>query len=274
MAVCDSRGEAPRRRCLGAVGKTDDHSQWEGTQSRKSCNLLRMRTLNAGASLRHKFAALLAVLLVFLAIQSFDAGTGAEGTLSNAFRTMLGVAILVVVFERQRERMAMAVILAAAVAIAWGARHVSGANLDTALSMALGALSSLFAWAAVWVILRDLFRKRAVGAENVLGAICGYLIAGDAWPGANEIAYLAIPAAYSINPDISALLADWRGRHALFSYYSFAQMLTIGFADVTPVRAPATTLSLLAALFGVFYTAVVVSQFVGLAQRRQSPDDQ
>ena len=233
-----------------------------------------MRTLNAGALRKHKYAALLALLLVFLAIQSFDARSGAEGTLSDAFRTMLGVAILVVVFERQRERMAMAVILAAAIAIAWG-RLVSGANLDTALSMALSALTSLFAWAAVWVILRDLFRKRAVGAENVLGAICGYLIAGDAWAGANEIAYLAIPAAYSINPEISALLADWHGRHALFSYYSFAQMLTIGFADVTPVRAPATTLSLLAALFGVFYTAVVVSQFVGLAQsRRQSPDDQ
>ena len=61
----------------------------------------------------------------------------------------------------------------------------------------------------------------------------------------------------------------------LFTYYAFAQVLTIGYSDVTPIRAPATTLSLFSALFGVFYTAVVVSQFVGLAQRgkRQSPDD-
>ena len=85
-----------------------------------------MRTLNAGALRRHKYAALLALLLVFLAIQSFDARPGAEGTLSDAFRTMLGVAILVVVFERQRERMAMAVILAAAIAIAWGASRFRG----------------------------------------------------------------------------------------------------------------------------------------------------
>ena len=56
---------------------------------------------------------------------------------------MLFVAILVVVFERQRERMAMAVIVAAAIAIAWW-RHVSGANLDSGLSMALSALMSLF----------------------------------------------------------------------------------------------------------------------------------
>ena len=43
-------------------------------------------------------------------------------------------------------------------------------------------------------------------------------------------------------------------------------MLTIGYADVTPLRAPASTLSLFGALFGMFYTAIVVSQFVSLAQ--------
>jgi hypothetical protein len=52
----------------------------------------------------------------------------------------------------------------------------------------------------------------------------------------------------------------------LFTYYAFAQVLTIGYSDVTPVRAPATTLSLFAAMFGVFYTAIVVSVFVGLAR--------
>ena len=232
-----------------------------------------MRTLNAGALRSHKYAALLALLLVSLAVKSFDARQGAEGILSDACRTMLGVAMLVVVFERQRERVAMAVIIAPAFAIAWW-RHVSGENLDTALSVALSTLISLFNWAAVVVILRDLFRKQAVGSENVLGAICGYLIAGDAWAGVNEIAYLVVPAAYNINPGISGLLDEWHGRHALFSYYGFAQMLTIGYADVTPVRAPATTLSLLGALFGVFYTAVVVSQFVHLAQSgKRSPDD-
>ena len=43
-------------------------------------------------------------------------------------------------------------------------------------------------------------------------------------------------------------------------------MLMLGYSDVTPVRAPATTLSLFAARFGMFYTAIAISQFVGLAQ--------
>lgn len=122
---------------------------------------------------------------------------------------------------------------------------------------------TVYLWVAVFVILRELFRASA-GAENVLGAICGYLIAGEAWAGVNALGYLLVPAAYSISPDVSALLVDWHGRMALFSYYGLAQMLTIGYTEVTPVRAPATTLSLFAALFGLFYTAVVVSQFVGL----------
>jgi Ion channel len=121
------------------------------------------------------------------------------------------------------------------------------------------------------VILRDLFRTPAGGAQNVLGAICGYLIAGNAWARMNATAYLLVPSAYTINPEVAGLLPDWHGRTALFTYYAFAQMMTIGYSDVTPVHAPATTLSLLAALFGVFYTAVVtavvVSQFVGLAQK-------
>jgi len=147
-------------------------------------------------------------------------------------------------------------------------------SLDHALSLAEQTMLALFLWSAVYVILRDLFRAPTTSTENVLGTICGYLIAGDAWARLNAIAYLLVPSSYSIDSDVAALLPDWHSRVALFTYY--AQVLTIGYSDVTPIRAPATTLSLFAALFGVFYAAVVVSVFVGLAQsgKRQSRDDE
>jgi hypothetical protein len=223
----------------------------------------------------HKYAALLLLLLTLLGTQSFDARAGAKGFVSDAFRAVLGVSILLVVFERRRERAAMAAIFFAAVVIGLG-HYFAAAGLDYALALSSHALKALFLWVAVWVILRKLFRAPQVGAENVLGAICGYLIAGEAWGEVNALTYLLMPAAYSINPAVDALLADWHGRMALFSYYSFAQLLTIGYADVTPVRAPATTLSLFAALFGVFYIGVVVSQLVGMAQsgRHAPPSDE
>jgi hypothetical protein len=216
------------------------------------------------------YAVLLALLLVVLALETFGIRSVAHQIRSDALRTALGVAVWVVVFRQPRERATMAVVLVAVIAVSWG-RYVFATSLDYAVSLVTETSLSLFLWGAVYVILRDLFRKPALGAENVLGAICGYILSGYAWARINAITYLMIPSAYSINPEVTALLPDWHGRAALFTYYTFAQVLTIGYADVTPVRAPATTWSLFAALFGVFYTAVVVSQFVGLAQRRGQP---
>ena len=227
---------------------------------------------SAGGLRQRKYAALLALLCVSLAVETVSA-QGAGRYLSDALGTVLAIAIWFVIFERRRERTTMAVVLVAALALGWG-RYLVAETLDHALSLAEQTVLALLLWSAVYAILRDLFRIGAAGVENVLGAICGYLIAGDAWARMNAITYLLVPSAYSINPEIAALLPDWHGRVALFTYYAFAQVLTIGYSDVTPIRAPATTLSLFAALFGVFYTAVVVSQFVGLAQsgKRRSPD--
>lgn len=215
---------------------------------------------------RHKYVVLLALLVVALAIESFGAQSGAERLRSDALRTVLSVVLWIVVFERPRERRIMAAVLFALLAINWG-RYFTAASLDRALSLAHQVILLLLLWSAVYVILRDLFRAPAAGAESVLGAICGYVIAGSAWGQMNSIAYLLVPSAYSINPVLAGLLHGWHDRMALFTYYAFAQVLTIGYSDVTPVHAPATTLSLFAALFGVFYTAVVIAQFVGLVQR-------
>jgi hypothetical protein len=221
---------------------------------------------------RRKYAILLALLLIVLAVETFSVRSGAEQLRSDALRAVLTVAIWIIVFERPRERATMAAFLLAALLANWG-RYFATASLDRALSLADHVVLSLFLWSAVCVILRDLFRATTAGAENVLGAICGYVIAGHGWAHANSLAYLLVPSAYNINPELALLLPDWHGRLALFTYYAFTQMMTIGYSDVTPVRAPATTLSLFAAMFGVFYTAVVVSQFVGLAQKpkRETP---
>jgi hypothetical protein len=226
---------------------------------------------NATGTHTRRYALLLALLCIALAIETVNA-RGGERFLSDTFRTVLGAAIWVVVFKRPREQVAMAVLVVAATVLSWS-RYFAAETLDHALSLAEQAMLALFLWSAVYVILRDLFRTPTTSAENVLGAICGYLIAGDAWARLNAIAYLLVPSAYSIDPGVAALLPDWHGRVALFTYYAFAQVLTIGYSDVTPVRAPATTLSLFAAMFGVFYTAVVVSVFVGLAQSARSGDD-
>ena len=78
------------------------------------------------------------------------------------------------------------------------------------------------------MILRDLFRARRAGAENVLGAICGYLIAGSAWAQINAIAYLLVPSAYSISPELASLLrAERLGTDALRTVLVIATWIVV-----------------------------------------------
>jgi len=214
---------------------------------------------------RHKYKVLLALLLASIVIQTYGLHAGFPGLLSDVFRTVLSVTIFLVVFRGARERVPAALLLLATVVVGW-TRNFTGGSDDGGLALAFNVLSSLFLWTAVAVILRDLFRTPEAGAGNVLGAICGYVIAADAWSGMNICAYLLAPHSFAFDPSVQEMLPHWHGRLALFCYYSFSQITMLGYSDITPVRAPATTLSLFAALFGMFYTAIVVSQFVGLAQ--------
>jgi len=211
-----------------------------------------------------RYAVLLVLLLFALALESINV-RGGDQSVADVLRLALGVAIWFVVFKRPRERLAIGVVIVVASVLNWG-RYLAPENLHHALSLAEQAMLALFFWSAVCAILRDLFRAPTTSAENVLGAICGYVIAGFAWARLNAIAYLLVPSAFAIDPAVAVLLPSLHGRVALFTYYAFSQVLMLGYSDVTPIRAPATTLSLFAALFGVFYTAIVVSQFVGLAQ--------
>jgi hypothetical protein len=214
---------------------------------------------------RHRNAVLLALLLLAYTFQSFAITARTGGFVSDFVLAGLELAMFVIVFKDPHERAVLAVVLAGATIVGLS-RYLFPAGADSGRALAFYALHAIFLWTAVVVILRDLFRKKEAGSENVLGAICGYLIAGAGWAALNEIAFWFAPGTFSINADLAKLAADWHGRLALFLYYSMAQMLTIGYSDVTPLRAPATTLSLFAALFGLFYTAIVVAQFVGMAQ--------
>jgi hypothetical protein len=218
---------------------------------------------------QRKYTALLVVLLAVVVLQSFATTTGSASLWHDVMATVLGVAVLLVVFQRSALQTAMGLILFIALSSGWMFHARVSSAVHSELAIAQAVALAIFYWVAVWAILRNLLGTPPTGAEDVFGAICGYLIAGQGWAYLNALTYLAAPAAYLFDSKVVSPLADWHGRTALFAYYSYSQMLTIGYAVVTPLRAPATTLSLFAALFGLFYTAVIVSELVGMAQTKR-----
>jgi Ion channel len=117
---------------------------------------------------------------------------------------------------------------------------------------------------AVVVILRSLFSKSVIRGDDVVGAVCGYMIGAMVWGNLYALAYIFVPSAFNVNPAIAVQLEDWQLKRSLFDYLSFTTLTSLGYGDITPVGQPAYSLTWLEVLFGQFYMAVVVAQMVGL----------
>jgi voltage-gated potassium channel len=49
-----------------------------------------------------------------------------------------------------------------------------------------------------------------------------------------------------------------------FSYYSFVTLTTLGYGDITPLTPVARSLSLLEAITGQLYIAILIARLVGI----------
>lgn len=213
--------------------------------------------------LNHRFLILLATLGTVLTVQSLTHGLAASALIADALVILVLLAVFFIVFEQTPQRLAALVAAIAVIAITvahYGLRD----RFEVPLAVGYHALvAAILGWAVVEV-LRGLFAAKAVRTDDVLGAVCGYLLVGAAWANLYALSELLLPGSFSVAPAIQSDLADWHSRRALFSYVSFTTMASLGYSDVTPLRAPATTLSLMEVVFGQFYLAVVVAQIVSL----------
>jgi hypothetical protein len=55
-----------------------------------------------------------------------------------------------------------------------------------------------------------------------------------------------------------------------FIYYSFVTQTTLGYGDITPVTPPARSLSVLNAIIGQLYVAILIARLVGIYIARTS----
>ena len=147
-----------------------------------------------------------------------------------------------------------------------GHRHIGGGDPGhrRIATVAFHVFLIAFLGFAVAVILKDLFHKTVIRGDDVIGAVCGYILGAMVWANLYALAYLFAPSAFNVNPSIIVLLEDWHTKRSLFDYLSFTTLTSLGYGDITPVGQPAFSLTWLEVLFGQFYMAVVVAQMVGL----------
>jgi len=212
---------------------------------------------------QHRHLVLLSALGLGLVMQSIPRGVLGGLVFSRIILALMSLLVLLIVFEHHRSRITAVFVAIALVLSSVAHVALSGKPLEIPLGVLHYALLTAFFAYAVAVILGNIFRKSAVDTDDVLGAVSGYLIAAAAWSSLYALTYTLVPDAFTLAPAFVGQLSGWPERTAVFNYFSIVTMTTMGYGDITPVRAPATTFVLMEAIFGQFYIAIVVAQLVG-----------
>jgi voltage-gated potassium channel len=187
---------------------------------------------------------------------------------------MINVPVLLVVFEARWERGVAFFLLTSLIA----ANIVPEVVADR---WQIGAIvfhcfAAVFLAFAVAVILKRIFQRQAIRTDDVIGALCGYLLAAVAWGNAYALVYVLWPESFHVAEVIAWRLGDWHLRRFLFGYFSVMTLTSMGYSDITPAGSAVYSLVWLESVFGQFYMAVVVAQLVGLklaqAIKQDRPD--
>jgi Ion channel len=176
---------------------------------------------------------------------------------------VIGFAIFRAVFHTQYLRRVGMVLILATLGIALIATVVPE-DWNTALEVALNLAASVFYGFVLWAIVDHMFGAKNLRTDDIAGAFSGYILLALIWGRLYAIAYRVMPESFSIASGIRWQLDDWNTLHALFDYFSFTVISSIGYGDITTTRPFTNTLIWLEVLCGQFYLAVVVASIVGI----------
>ena len=223
---------------------------------------------------KHKHAVLLVALVWVGIMESFSHRRMLGPVLSDVIVGTILLLVFLIVFHRRVNRLIAFMAWVTAVVSDW-ARYMLPSSPEAPLRLIHHSAVLLLAGFATLVILRNIFEQRVVRVDDVLGAVCGYLLAAGAWSHLFMLIEMFSPGSFSVGPGFGASLDTWYGRLAVLNYVSLGSLTSVGSGAVVPVRPPATILTTLEAVFGQFYIAVVVAQLVGAklsqASQRTSP---
>ena len=158
-------------------------------------------------------------------------------------------------------------IAALALAIPAGVLNASLA-LDSSTRLNVAALLStvVFLSFTLVTLLRAVVRAEAVTSDTIYGALSVYLLMALTW----GMAYLLLE---TLRPGTLHIDAARHPGHTVdwfdCIFYSFVTLTSLGYGDIVPMTAQARSLSILEAVTGIMYVAVLVARLVGLYTARQ-----
>ena len=198
----------------------------------------------------------------------------AERVASIVLFSLVCVAVFRALFHTTRRRWIGAILVGTTLALSLTRLFVP-TELRLQTGVLLNVSAATFYVFVLSVIVSHVFNTRVLRTDDVVGAFSGYMLIALVWGRLYALAWMLEPSYFSISPNIDWQLHNWNTLLALFDFYSFTTISTIGYAAITTTGPSGNTLVWLEVMCGQFYMAVVVATIVGmkLAEALSSPRD-
>jgi voltage-gated potassium channel len=118
-------------------------------------------------------------------------------------------------------------------------------------------LAGVFLVQMLFMILKHIGKENEVTLDLIMASACAYILFGMVWAYVYHFVEVLHPKSFTLPWTPGDDLWD-------FYYYSFVTLTTVGYGDILALTKPARALSILEALTGQLYLAIMISRLVGL----------
>jgi len=204
----------------------------------------------------HRFFLLFVFLLATLVLYPY---AEASHFGSYAFRVIASFAIMVSVYAANVHRSLLIFAILLAVPALFDRIVLPNLNSRSFFIFNI-ALTLVFDVVIVVVIFRHVLAAEEPTSETIFGALCLYLLVGFTFASVYGMVAAFQPNAFYLDPRTNLHSVPDRFD---FIYYSFGTMTSLGAAGITPVSSQARSFSVLEAILGVLYLAVLIARLIG-----------
>jgi hypothetical protein len=131
--------------------------------------------------------------------------------------------------------------------------------IESHLNPVTTAITASFFAYMIYLMIIDLFAAQKITPNIIFGSICIYLLISVFWSFIYILIANFIPNSFNFSDSIVS-----REEVSEFLYYSLSTLTTLGYGDLTATSAPARSISVLEAVVGQIYLAILVARFVGI----------
>ena len=202
---------------------------------------------------------LLCSLIILLLVSPFIEATEWGDVLITLLFTGILLSLVRLVSDRRNLQIGVGVLAACAILFLWMGNPFPPDTVwlwGEALYVCLNIL-------VIVIALTQIVTSKVVDRDVLIGAVAIYLLLGITWALIFSFVHAIDPS--SFGDILGSEHSDWNQ----FVYFSFSTLTTLGYGDVVAVSPFARTLSILTAVSGVMYEAMIIARLVGLFRGAQ-----